>query len=253
MVYQKPKEEGTCSVPFLKYVLFLYNFVFLFLSAGAVIGFGVFTIMTKHEFVHLIESRTYPSIAYLLISSGILVVIVAVIGCSGVLREDRRLLLTYIFLLMVSLMLSMLAALLAFIYSGQAHLDLTMSLNNTMMRDYGLDSDRTASIDQLQRTFHCCGAGKFEDWQYSEWRKSGLAERNLVPDSCCRTETLHCGIRDHPSNVYYDDCAYAYQKNIQEHLVIHRAVGSGFGLIQMAGILLSCGLYVKLREFYYNY
>ena len=39
----------------------------------------------------------------------------------------------------------------------------------------------------------------------SEWHKGEdvLKNGSLVPDSCCKTPTLLCGRRDHPSNIHY--------------------------------------------------
>lgn len=53
--------------------------------------------------------------------------------------------------------------------------------------------------------FKCCGALRFEDWVVSEWHKDENVLKNgsLVPDSCCKTPTLLCGRRDHPSNIHY--------------------------------------------------
>ena len=52
--------------------------------------------------------------------------------------------------------------------------------------------------------FSCCGAGKFEDWRASEWRKQNPNMNLTTPDSCCRTPSEYCAVRSHPSNIYYD-------------------------------------------------
>ena len=45
-----------------------------------------------------------------------------------------------------------------------------------------------------------------EPWKYwtqcKWWNNEELRKDNLVPDSCCRTQTPNCGKRDHPSNIY---------------------------------------------------
>ncbi len=42
----------------------------------------------------------------------------------------------------------------------------------------------------------------FEDWSNSKWFTTA-SKRNKVPDSCCKTESEGCGVRDHPSNIPY--------------------------------------------------
>lgn len=51
--------------------------------------------------------------------------------------------------------------------------------------------------------FKCCGAIRHEDWKASVWLRVSQGEKRLVPDSCCKTVSLKCGIRDHPSNIHY--------------------------------------------------
>lgn len=50
--------------------------------------------------------------------------------------------------------------------------------------------------------FHCCGSNNSQDWQDSDWIRSGEAGGRLVPDSCCKTVVTHCGQRVHASNIY---------------------------------------------------
>lgn len=50
--------------------------------------------------------------------------------------------------------------------------------------------------------FKCCGSNNSHDWMASVYISSKQAEDRVVPDSCCKTITPHCGKRDHPSNIY---------------------------------------------------
>ena len=63
--------------------------------------------------------------------------------------------------------------------------------------------------------FKCCGVAVsstqsdaviIEPWKYWKeckwWDNEKLRQQNLVPDSCCQTQTPGCGKRDHPSNIY---------------------------------------------------
>lgn len=53
----------------------------------------------------------------------------------------------------------------------------------------------------VSRQFKCCGSNGSSDWAESIFIRSG-ANGRLVPDSCCKTSTELCGLRDHPSNIY---------------------------------------------------
>lgn len=54
----------------------------------------------------------------------------------------------------------------------------------------------------LPLQFKCCGSNNSHDWTMSVYISSKPADGRVVPDSCCKTITPHCGKRDHPSNIY---------------------------------------------------
>lgn len=70
--------------------------------------------------------------------------------------------------------------------------------------------------------FKCCGALRFEDWVVSEWHKDENVLKNgsLVPDSCCKTPTLLCGRRDHPSNIHYTVSIDFQPANIFANIIV---------------------------------
>lgn len=71
------------------------------------------------------------------------------------------------------------------------------------------------------------------DWQYSKWRLDGLAKDNKVPDSCCKTEGLGCGVRDHPSNIYYTGCIHKLSDTVRNHLGYLTISGLGLCILQV--------------------
>jgi CD151 antigen len=251
VAYKKSKEEGCCSINFVKYVLFIFNFVFL-ISGIAVLAVGVWTIIDKHQYVNLLSTSTYMSIAYLLISAGITVIIVSIIGCIGVWREDRCALLIYTFLLLIIFLVEACAGIMAYVYEDQVWTELQNSLKDTFVKNYKFNIEKTKEIDKMQKELKCCGALSYQDWKSSRWLKE-MRTNNTVPDSCCKTISVGCGYRNHPSNIYYDGCAKSFENTIQDHLIIVGAVGLGVCIVQIFGMVLSCCLYVKLKEWEENY
>ncbi|KAF4526878.1 hypothetical protein B566_EDAN013789, partial [Ephemera danica] len=89
---KKTRDSDCCSVNFLKYVLHVYNVIFL-LAGIAVLAVGVWTITSKHQFVALLATATYELTAYVLLAAGALVLLTMVVGCVAVYQENRCLLL----------------------------------------------------------------------------------------------------------------------------------------------------------------
>lgn len=247
--YRKTRrDEGCCNVQFLKYVLFIFNFVFL-LAGSVVLGIGLWTVIAKHHYISLLTTSTYAATAYILIVAGVVVLLVTILGCVGIWREDRCLILMYTFMLLLVFLLEAVAGIIAYIYEEQVWTELQSTLNESFITNYKFDDSQTEAIDSLQRKFKCCGAVDYKDWRSSRWIREGTKLKNKVPDSCCRSESFECGVRDHPSNIYHDGCANALSVQIKEHLIILGAVGLGICLVQIFGMFFSCFLYARLRDY----
>ncbi|XP_050720968.1 CD151 antigen-like [Eriocheir sinensis] len=242
-----PRGRGCCSVSFLKYVLFIFNFLFL-VGGVAVLSVAAWTVAEEHTYVAVLTTTTYATTAYLLLLAGLLALPAALLACCAVHKEDKCYLLMYTFLLLFVFLLEAAAGVLAYVYEEQVKGELGHTLQGTFRSSYGTDEAATLAIDTLQQEFDCCGALSYRDWKDSEWVLSGAANNNTVPDSCCKTPSPYCGVRDHPSNIWYNGCIHSLGEELAAHLVVLGAVGCGLCVLQVLGIVLACCLYLKLRS-----
>ncbi|XP_037086364.1 CD151 antigen-like [Pollicipes pollicipes] len=246
---EESKDEGCCSINFLKYVLYMFNFVFM-LSGLAVFGVAVWSLAAEPHYILLLATASFGTAAYVLMAAGLLVVITSVVGCLGALRESLPCLLTYTFVLLLIFLMESMAGVLAYVYQVQLQMELAQHLNSTFTNKYGMQLAYTEAIDDMQQDFHCCGATYYTNWQYSRWLDSEAnAERRKVPDSCCKTVVELCGRRDHPSNINPAGCVHQLDFVIQDHLVVVGAVGVGVSVVQIFGVIISCCLFVKLKNY----
>uniref|UniRef100_A0A182W850 Tetraspanin n=1 Tax=Anopheles minimus TaxID=112268 RepID=A0A182W850_9DIPT len=166
----------------------------------------------------------------------------------------RKSIYRYTFVLLIVFLLEFIVGGLAYLYETQIETELQYTLNATFMEHYGVSEQQTKAIDSLQQEFSCCGAVRFEDWRQSVWLRSRRkdlikpTEGRLVPDSCCITVVAKCGLRDGPSNIHYTGCIYEMTDDLKYHLIILGAIGLGLSVIQVFGMVLSCCLYVKLKD-----
>ncbi|CAG9792158.1 unnamed protein product [Diatraea saccharalis] len=242
---RKSRDADCCSVNFLKCVLHIFNVVFLFAGVG-VLAVGAWTVASRHRFVALLPTPTYPAIAYLLIIAGGLGAPLCALGCCGLKTENRTSLLCYTYFLLITFILEAGAGGLAYYYEVAVEEELRAQLNNTFLSNYALDTVITDAVDKMQEEFKCCGAVRFQDWRRSAWHEHD--PRLLVPDSCCKTVNTRCGTRDHPSNIHYNGCIRQFTDHIRDHLIILAAVGVGMSVIPIFGFLFSCVLYVKIKH-----
>lgn len=244
----KTKDSGgCCSINFLKYMLFI--FLFFFLLAGlTVLGVGIWSLVVNEHYMNLLSSGAFAVTAYLLVVAGGMVVVLTVIGCIGMFRENKECIMFYAIFLLLIFLMELAAGVVAYIYNDKLHDELTTSLSETFTTNYQFDDGITSSIDSLQKEWKCCGAGEYADWQQSRWIIENPDIPNKVPDSCCITILETCGRMDHPSNIWWNGCILALEDEVEKNLVILGAIGLGFCALQLFGILFSCCLYFQLKE-----
>ncbi|KAM3587395.1 uncharacterized protein V6R79_004270 [Siganus canaliculatus] len=234
----------------LKYLLFVFNF-FFWVGGAAVLGVGIWTVIEKTHYLSLLASSAFAASAYILILAGGLVVFTGFLGCCAVIREEKRYLSMYFFLLLLIFLIELVAGVLAYVYYQKLSEELKQHLSQTMTENYaqpGKDSI-TLAVDRLQQDFKCCGSNSSHDWTMSAYIKSEKAERRLVPDSCCKTITHRCGVRDHPSNIYKVEggCISKLERFLASHLLVIGAVGIGVACLQICGMVFTSCLYRRIK------
>ncbi|XP_037098524.1 tetraspanin-11 isoform X1 [Syngnathus acus] len=247
----KDGEEDWLTVC-LKYLLFVFNSLF-WVGGAAVLGVGVWTLVEKSEFLSLLASGTFAVSAYILILAGSLVVVTGFLGCCAVIREQRSCLSTYFSCLLLIFLIELVAGVLAYVYYQRLSEELKQHLKLTMTDNYAQPGKEaiTLAVDKLQQEFKCCGSNSYQDWTDSVYILSTSANRRLVPDSCCKSLTPACGIRNHPSNIYKVEggCITKLEQFLADHLLVIGAVGIGVACLQLAGaILTACFIYLLYKE-----
>ena len=108
----------------------------------------------------------------------------------------------------------------------------------------------------------------FSDWVGSSWMMNNTAM--AVPDSCCKTYSPGCGVRDHPSNIPYTGCYHRYQVTLYhiyvpflynflflfyrfvveltQHLHLVSLCSLGIALLQVVGVIITTCLFSNMKE-----
>lgn len=238
--------DQCCSLICLKNVVNFLNLSFLILGLG-IVTLGIWNLSDHKDILNILPSITYIVLVYLFTSSGIILIITSIIGCSSVLKENQKALLLYTFLLLLAFVLKIMIGSVGLIYEDNLGVEFDNNLNNTMLNQYEINFEVTEAIDNIQQKFRCCGAIQFEDWMHSKWIENNRTQ-NLVPDSCCKTITFECGVRDHPSNIHYDGCLDRMQEDTVNRLLLLVGVAFGVGIVEAIAITLVIKLYFNIKE-----
>ncbi|KAM8973723.1 tetraspanin-11-like [Pelodytes ibericus] len=252
MVHACDEEKDDRGSVFLKYLLFLYNFMF-WMGGTAVIGMGTWTLVEKSSYITFLATSTLSVSAYILLFAGGVVMVTGFLGCCAMMREHKCCLSVYLLIIISVYVAELAAGILAYLYYETISEELKENLNQTIIDSYAAPGKEyiTDVIDHLQEDFRCCGSDSYADWKYSTYINSEQSGDRVVPDSCCKTISPHCGKRDHPSNIFRVErgCITKLEEFLQEHLLLIGAVSVGIACFQLIGVFLSaCFLYVLYKE-----
>jgi len=222
------------------------------MTAAGIFGVGVWTLSAKNDYEALLGSVMYVASAGMMIAAGLFGMFVCLFGIIGAIRNSRFMILGFFVMITVVFCMELIAGILAYVYRGEVRPEVSRSLNVTIASKFGVvgHEKETKAVNNLQKTYRCCGDVDFTSWRTSAWRRStsnvtGVAE---VPDSCCISPTEKCGVRTHPSNIWRNDlkpigCFAKLERYLDDHLFIMGIVGICIGLCQISCMALSLWLY----------
>ncbi|XP_043940979.1 tetraspanin-10 [Protopterus annectens] len=169
----------------VKYLLFVFNFIFTVLGLG-VLAIGLWGLIVKKSLVaeHISHISTDPMLFLMLL--GLIVTVLSLSGCVGALRENTCLLIFFTVGIATFVILEAIVGILLYILRDE----IRNSLQNGMLtaiRRYQDDADLQFIIDEIQKGLHCCGVESYHDWEmnmYFNCSSPGIYACG-VPASCC--------------------------------------------------------------------
>jgi len=232
-------DGGCCSLSCLKLSLYIYNLISL-LCGLCLVALSLWLILDQQQVVFVFSF--YAVFPYLALGVGALKVFNTVIGCCGISRESSVYLYVYAIFSIFLIFTQLIGGFAAYVTKDDVHTELVHTINTTIVEEYGLENSVTLVLDTMQKELGCCGAQSFEDWKTTDWFLNQDIGNNKVPDSCCKTVSKNCGIRDHPSNIYYTGCGDALFALVSTHIILLGSVATMIAVIQIVGLIIALKL-----------
>ncbi|KAL0114996.1 hypothetical protein PUN28_010514 [Cardiocondyla obscurior] len=143
------------------------------------------------------EGGNYEAGLYILLGTGICMLIVSILGWCSAFKYSRYCLGGFFSIMLVIVVAQ--CAFACWLYAHRDRLDnlVRSSVINTVKNEYGEIQCRTQIMDTIQSTLECCGANGSMDWASSEYTKQessqsrftfGVSNANnmfKIPKSCC--------------------------------------------------------------------
>ena len=236
-----------CDLACLRALLMVLNFICL-LTGGFIFGVGIWTAVTKMQYVTILGSAYFNLIVALLIGAGCIVFITGLLGCIGSLKKNLTILLWYLIFLVIIFLFELIAGVTAFVYHESIHAELVGNMLLNLNDNYNQINQEalTEAVDMMQQSFQCCGVLSYSDWFESVFIKenqSGLGIK--TPTSCCKTPSPACSVRDHPSNIYRVigsesmGCLTQLELYIQKHIFFLAVTGVAVACYEILVIIVA--------------
>jgi len=249
----------------MKYLLFIFNFVF-FVCGAAILGVGIWVKVDPKiaDYVGLtVDAGSYEAATILLIVVGAFILLVGFLGCCGACKESSCMLCLFAGLMVVIVLLQIVAAVLAIVYQSEVESELKKHLTTELKSKVTDDTTDpfTQAVARLQMEFECCGSDGYSD--YGTDSKIFNTSGKNVPKSCCEKATGELGQLD---DTEWETCSKAAEKNppgdglknkgcydsllswIQAHAVIVVGIGFGLAFVEIMGIVFACCVRNKISE-----
>ncbi|KAM8908638.1 tetraspanin-33 isoform 2-T2 [Spinachia spinachia] len=247
--------------PVVKYLVFLFNFIFWIISL-VMVAIGVYARLMKHAEAALACLAVDPAVMLMIV--GFLMFIITFCGCVGSLRENICLLQTFCICLTVVFLLQLTAGILGFVFADKARDRVTGMINNAIVH-YREDIDLQNLIDFGQKEFGCCGGVTYTDWSQNLYfnctQGNPSRERCSVPFSCCilsadkvvintmcGTGMQHLQYVEAGDHIYTNGCIDKLVNWIHTNMFLLGGVALGLAIPQLVGILLSQILINQIKD-----
>jgi len=237
---------GFCSSTF-KFFTFLFNFIF-FLVGVAIIGLGSYMAISMKDyfdFLGLSEIDGMKNIglsSYIFILVGVLVTIIAFLGCCAACTENKCMMWSFATLMLLILIAEIGVCVTMLLYKGQV-VAVASSAMEKSLDEYNKPEKEGVkkTWDEIQEEFTCCGVQNGpEDW------RGKLTDANSAPDSCCLNESEGCG-KDAigTDKLHKKGCLKEFESFVESNIFLVGGVGLALIIVQLIAVITGCCLAKK--------
>lgn len=189
--------EDTACEKALRTILVIGNSIFCVISC-LVIAIGIYLTVEKVQFISwTMGTELVGASCYLIMSAASVIFLVSFIGCFGSLFKKRNILLVYVVVLALVFVVSLMASVLAIVYSAWVWHYVRVYMLESLLDVYGHHMDKhwnnlvTRGFDEAQEKWQCCAIDDngWAAYRQSNWYKdlpgATQVDKPYVPPSCC--------------------------------------------------------------------
>ncbi|XP_014102812.2 23 kDa integral membrane protein [Bactrocera oleae] len=220
-----------CGGVLVKYVLFLFNILFV-VCGILLIVFGSILVSHVQQVGSIAQTFEANSVPIAILILGCVIFIISFLGCCGAIRENTCCTMTYSVIMLVLLLVQI--ALVILVWTQRAKfLNYVDQIVESIWKQHKTDQK---VMDALQLTFNCCGVDGATDYTLN---------LESVPNSCCGTNAASCNMLD---AIKRPGCKQAFHSFWDKSINIVRYAGLGVAAIELVAFIFACCLANQVRN-----
>lgn len=225
----------SCGMSMVKYGLFVTNLICA-IAGIALIVVGSIPLFRIDDIRDLYPEHEPTIIPIAVIVLGSIIFVISFFGCCGAIRESQCMVSTYAFFLFVLVILQIVVAVYAFLYTedvansmSRAFDDLWNSMNNN-------DAAAREAVNGIQRALQCCGRTGPSDWTNSS--------AGQIPTSCCNDGLTTCTA----ATAFPNGCGTVLHDAVYGSGMLIAWIAVVFGALELVGVIFACCLANSIRN-----
>ena len=242
--------ECTACVSALKYLLFLYNLIFVILGL-AIIAIGVYVSFFLEPYAEFLlnndDDKLLSAAGYTLMGVGALMTVVYFLGCCGACSESTCMLYSFSALVVVLILAEIGVAIYLFAFTEHAREIVKAGLKESLANynkskrgeklDYGWD--------RIQDDFDCCGIDNYTDWKNATFYKN---QTIWIPVACCKDDTSclkdmvndEVGVNKTIPNINQGGCYEVFEAWVESKVVVAGSIAIGVAVLHLIITIMAC-------------
>lgn len=249
-----------CPAKCAKFLLIIFNIIF-WLSGAALLAIGIWLAVDpnilKYFDIFTDGDKWFKYAAYVMIAVGAFAFLTGFLGCCGAIKESPCMLGTYIFLLVIVMLVEVAVGVLAFIFRSKIEGLIVEEVSENLLKDAYMETTLTeanlikytgygVAMNFVQQELKCCGVNGSIDYDASPPQSFGAGTGN-VPLSCCtlmegadeqspQIDDITVGTCENP---FTKGCKDELKDWLEKNTLILIGLGIGIACLEIFGIIFA--------------
>ena len=220
-----------CGGVFVKYVLFIFNILFVICGILLII-FGSIMVSQMGHIENISEAFYTNSVPIAILVIGCIIFIIAFLGCCGAIRENACCTMTYAVFMFILFLCQL--ALIIFVWTKRA--EFLQQVDIVVQKIWDQRHIDQKVMDTMQLSLNCCGKNGFTDY---------VTALENIPNSCCGAEATTCSSFQAMTK---PGCSQALSTFWNKNIDIIRYAGMGVAAVELIAFIFGCCLANQVRN-----